>query len=619
MIGIQINGEFLELPVSTTTQIERNTPLTLGDEIIGEYSFPFVFKASPHNMRLCGFINELGTIKNSSNLKIEASYYENNFFAYKGTLVAEYVNTNLNRPGEGEISVYFLAGISSFYQQAKNVYLKDIDLGGDRSFQSLLFLYEAQSTWYKTSDQTDFVFAPIYNPGFLRIDVSTYSNGEPVPEDVMPNFMNKIIYYNNVVTLATLPNRYNLVPFIYLVYLIKRVFYAFNFTITGEILEDEDFKKIYVDNYQAVDWYSLDINATSSFNLKNHVPQEWTIASFLLNLAKRYALSFQIDLNNRICKIVQLNLLPVKAATKNFTKYSAANVKLTFLSDSKILGLSQKFDELDESFSEPDFTGLTRGEDVKYYSDLPAPDDKSAKHYHLVISRNQWFACTYDEGDDAGYIWSLLGDNIYDYEPDNKTDSIETEITTVNQILYTNWRPNSKALFPYVNRPGNSSIKTSQVIGQIPEVVPGFSFLPPTDTGYVNFGMRLLYYHGMQPDSYNDTSGVSVMYPFSSPHIYNTIGERVGNYSAAFIGLDFDNDVGIVSRFWLNWLKLLSSQEQISFTLLLKLHEYLQLQWEDVFLIRNVPYLLTKIQVDSPFTIDSQDCGKVQCEALRIG
>jgi hypothetical protein len=618
MIGIEINGEFLELPIGTSTQVERNTPLALGDELIGEYSFPFIFKASSHNMKLCGFINEVGIIKGTNNIKIEASYYESNFFAYKGTLVAEYVNTNFNRPEEGEISVYFLAGISSFYQQAKNVLLKDIDLGGDRVFSNLSILNEAQSTWTKTSDQTDYVFAPIYNPGFLRADVTKYTNGEDVPEDVQPNFMNKIIYYSSTVMLAIAPNQHTLVPFIYLTYLLKRVFLAFNITITGDILEDADFKKLFIDNYQAIDWSFADITTTTKFNLKNHVPQDWNVAGFLLNLAKRYAFSFQFDFNNRICKIVQVNTLPLKATKKDMTYSMAANVKLNFLSDRKICGLTQNFDELDEAISQPDLSNLTRGEDVNQYTDLPSPSDAYENYYCLVKSRNQWYACVYEEGTDPIYVWTLLGNNIYDYEPENQTDSIETDITTINQLLYTDWRPNSQALFPYVNRPGNANAKTSQFIGQIPEVVSGYYFMPPSDTGYINFGMRLLYFHGMQPDTYNTAGGISVKYPFASPHIFNTIGERVGNCSAAFSGFDYSSDIGIVNKFWLNWLKLLSSQEQIAFTLLLKLHEYLQLQWEDIILIKNVPYLLTKIVVESPFSTDSQDTGKVQCEALRI-
>jgi hypothetical protein len=618
MIGIKINNEFLELPIGTTTQVDRNTPLALGDEIIGEYSFPFIFKSSPHNMRLCGFINELGVIKNDSKIRIPAEYYENNFFAYKGILVAEYVQTNLNRPEEGEISAYFLTGISSFYQKAKNVLLKDINLGGDRISPALSFINTATATWTKTSEQTDYVFAPIYNPGFLRMDVSKYTNDEDVPEDVQSNFMNKIEYYGNTVSLAYLPNKSTLVPFIYLVYLIRQVFAAFNFTVTGEILEDSDFKKIFIDNYQAIDWFTLDLTAMVKFNLKSHVPVDWNVARFLLELAKRYAFSYQFDPNNSTCKIVQLNTLPIKQARRDFTYALAANVKLSFVSESKVYALTQEFDERDEAISAPDFTGLTRGLDVQSYLELPPAGGDYEKHYVLVRNTNQWYACKYEDGIDPVFVWALLGDNIYDYEPEKKTDAIPTEITTVSQILYTDWRPNSKALFPYVNRPGNAGIATSEFIINLPEIVPGYSLSPPSITGYIGFGMRLLYFHGMRPDQPREAGGISVNYPFASSHIYDMNGTKIGNYSAAYNGYDNNGEVGLVAMFWSNWLRLLSSQENGSFTLLLRLHEYLQLQWEDIILLRSVAYLVTRIQVNSPFSVDSQDCSKVQCEALRI-
>jgi hypothetical protein len=618
MIGIEIKGEFLELPVGTTTQVDRNTPLALGDEIIGEYSFPFTFKASPHNMRLCGFINELGVNK-SGIIKIAASYYENRFFAYKGTLVAEYAATNLNRPEEGEISVYFLAGISSFYQQAKNVLLKDIDLGGERLIPGLTFLQHAQSTWTKTSDESDYVFAPIYNPGFLRFDTTKYTNGDDVPEDVQPNFMNKIEYFMGETRLAVLPNINTMVPFIYLTYLLRRVFRQFGLTVTGDILQDPDFRKLFIDNYQALDWYSTAFNKEVKINLNRHVPQDWNVARFLLNLAKRYAFSYQFDFNNSTCRIVRLNEVPYKAARRDMTQKLRANIKLSFQTAQKIYGLIQKADEEDEMMSPPDLTEFKLSDPVMYVTDLPEPTEDNDNEARLVISTNQYYVCKYDQPSDPVFYWANVGDNIYDYEPKNQTDSIETEITTINQILYVGWRPNSKALFPCVKRPGNAGVATSQIEVQVPEI-PSVSFGKPSETGYTKFGMRLLYYHGMRFDTYEvSEGGTQVLYPFASPHIFDTLGIKVGNYSAAYSGYSgINQEAGLLSAFWYNWLKVLTSQEAASFTLLLKLHEYLQLQWEEILLLRNVPYILTRIQIDSPFNPDSRDCSAINCEALRI-
>src|SRR5688572_6975454 len=98
MIGIKVKGEYLDLSQQPRTQTERNTPLTAGDEILGEFTYPQNIPATERNMRLLGFITELGAVKTREKIKQDAEYEEYNMLLYKGTLVAEYVQADLNIP-----------------------------------------------------------------------------------------------------------------------------------------------------------------------------------------------------------------------------------------------------------------------------------------------------------------------------------------------------------------------------------------------------------------------------------------------------------------------------------------------------------------------------------------
>src|SRR5687768_12806781 len=132
MIGIKINGKYLDLAAGAATQTERNSPLLATDEILGEFNYPQNIPATEHNMVILGFITELGAVKTGKIKVTDVEYEEHNLLLYRGTLVAEYVNADLNAPERGQISVYFLTAISSFFSQARNVMLQQVDLGGLR-------------------------------------------------------------------------------------------------------------------------------------------------------------------------------------------------------------------------------------------------------------------------------------------------------------------------------------------------------------------------------------------------------------------------------------------------------------------------------------------------------
>jgi hypothetical protein len=215
---------------------------------------------------------------------------------------------------------------------------------------------------------------------------------------------------------------------------------------------------------------------------------------------------------------------------------------------------------------------------------LPPADAMYDNNIALLIPRNWWYVCAFNPDTEA-YEWQYLADNLYDYEPDLNNETIETSITPVSQSVVP-WRrlaPTEQlveGLFPHIEQEGNWPGK----IGQ-----------------FANWELRILYYHGLQPD------GTGQLYPFSSSHHYNMAAIKLASYS-----LTLTPPEGLVEKFWATWLKIVGSMESVDMILYINLKQYMELSWTDFILIRNVPFLLTQMTPRSPYN------GQLPVKALRI-
>ncbi|SKD10109.1 hypothetical protein SAMN05660461_6009 [Chitinophaga ginsengisegetis] len=594
MIGIFVNGRFLDIPPGATTSMERNTPLLLGDTVLGELMLPLTIPPTENNIIALGFITEPGKEKTATDVKVEAQYYEHGIFMYRGTLVVENTQTNLISTERGNISIYFLLSISDFYTRAAKVRLSDLNLGGLRQISN--FVDHVKATWSGTQAGFDYVFAPVSNDNFLP----------PNPDQEFPiydplyNCMNPIQVIDGTLTLSFFSwSELRLVPFMYFKFLLVKCFSHFGFTISGEILDDPDFNKIILLNYQSIYWGVWNTDNTQAvvfdpvqFDLKNHVPKDYSVTRFLIAAANFFGWSYQFDVIRKHCTLVPLARLLAQSSRKDFTNKCGPVLKSEFAKQQKVYGLKLNFDGADTTISKPDLSKIERRPDVPTVADLEPASLFNNGKAALVSTLNWWYICRYNE-DDKVYRWEFLGDNIYDYEPSGVTESIETAITPVSQRL-KDWRrmPDGsyiQALLPTVNQTGNWYGKTGE---------------------YSTWEMRILFYHGMQPD----VAASDKLYPFASSHNYNSRGQKVGNYSLSPNASD-----GVISRFWERWLKTLGSFEVVTFVLNLSMVEYMSLSWTDIILIRSVIYLPTQLNTGSPFlTYSGDDAGAVTVKALRV-
>ena len=217
MIELKINNETLDLFPCATTSIESASPFFSTDAIQGEYSLPVEFPWTGKNLRLLGYPNELPVIKDKTRI-LDVDYSENGLHFYKGTLVIEFVQGHLQGYGQGKISGYFLMGTSNFWQRIKNKKLRDLDLGGDREFawagydrNTDGFWKHIHDTWTATSDEMDYVFAPIVDEKW---------EGDESKAD----FINKLNIINGAVELHREKNWNTLVAHPYHIYILKQIF-----------------------------------------------------------------------------------------------------------------------------------------------------------------------------------------------------------------------------------------------------------------------------------------------------------------------------------------------------------------------------------------------------------
>lgn len=587
MLGIAINNEFLTLDPDTALEMERSNPfIQFGDEIQGDYSLPFNVKNTPVNLRLLQYA---GLIQSRmDNTGIDAKAYDSGLQHSIGKIKIEKPQHHLMNSKDGSISCYYLTGFSSFYQDIKNVKLRSINVGGDRTFawdspEIYTYLRNGNGFWghiHKVIDASpgsyDYAFYPVINREWA---------GQYVKSDVL-NLMEYSSGQINFSSLTTDKRWANaIVPFPYLQYVLKQAVAHIGWRIEGDIFQDADFKKVTLLNFRAIDWGFYNPFATTrsalarttiTFNLQDHLP-DMTIAAFLLAIKNRFGFWYDFD---RHSKVIRIKTLPDVAlgTVKNMSTYASPIVLKTVNEEKKTYALRNEFIG---NYSNPNLKAVTYKGELSFISNLPAAADTLYGNCYLIISENNYYICRQNE-DSQAWEWQLFAYNVSDYEPENANEDITTKATAVGSEKYDNYLD----LVPRFDLNG-------EWVGQTDE--------------QVSWNVHLLFYHGIRNNKSNQP------YPFASSGIYDSKGQPVANWSLAFVCKKFDGtDVGLYALNWKKLLDTLNSNETFEVTLNLPLTEYLQLQFDDIISINNVRMYITKIKSKIPYT------GSVTLECSRI-
>jgi hypothetical protein len=594
-LGIEIAGEKLQLFPGTEIELEEFNPFLQFTEegIKGGISAPFDTKNTPRNLRLLQYagIHQ----KKITSTGIDAMLYDGTNQASIGKVKIEKPTADLNNAADGRVSCYFLGSVSSFFQDIKDKKLREMNMGGVRSFEWDGLVTDTGTGFWRhihlvangAVNAYDYAFYPVMNSDWVEYDNSYPPEmnrmlWDPTITGAWP--AGKVQFPSNITEVDYDPaNR--IVPFPYLHYVLKQIFTTVGWTLHGEILDDATFKKITMLNFRAINW-AKEGNGTSSyypndpveFNLADHLPNK-TVSSFLIQLANRMGWFYHFERASKKCTIKFIK----DAATgtvKDLTEYADPVVTKNLLQNRVLYALRTndgigggRFDT-----SQIDYRGL---KDER--SDLPAADDTTAGQVWLVVGENNYYIC---ESDGTNFSWQVMSPNLFDYDPGNATEEITTEAGTVGvEVIDTTHYD----LVPRLDQQG--------------------IWVGHGDETEVDWGIHLLFNHGLV----DHTDGGGKKYCYASNHIYDANMNQVADWGLTFTCYKTDGtDVGLYATFWKAILELLKSQEEIDVTLNLPRHVYLNLDYTDQIVVAGVKMFMKKRTLKIPYKKN------LQLNCLRI-
>lgn len=591
MLAIKINNTFLDLPADMSLELERNNPF-LTDDIQGEFSLGLTLKYSETNYRLLQYIGNF--YKKNNKYTVDAQLYDNGSFRYGGKLVINQHQSNMNNVESTVWTGFFTMGSASFLQEIQDVLLQDVDLGGVRTFNftgynatdgSGGFFQHVHSA--RVPNALPYTFYPIHNikwfgnddydgNKFMNALATNGSNNFFGKPDNMGN-----VYYSNAASFC---------PAIYLSFLLERIFKNFGWQLSGDMLNDTGYQKLTIPSFQAIKWINfVDVLAAwlydpmpvIKFDLADHVPQDITIGSFLINLKNRFGWYFDFDSNSQTAYI-RANKNLVGGTVKDWTKFVQADYLAEYQDNQKVYSLINNIDSNDTLpiTKNIDESNLTR---VSKFSALPAAGKAYEGNIYFALFENNYYVCEYNTTTSI-WQWNIYANNIGDYTPTDNNDAIESDISTMPVALRTT-SGTVKALVPVCAQTGNYW---------------------NSKAGQQSFAVRFLFYHGMWPD----TNGVP--YPYASCHNMAITGTPTGEWVIPYRHQFASVNDGSYDYWWQAWLILLSIQDFRTFTLQLPVMELKKFNFSDTIYINNVSFIVRSIKELLPYK------GMVEMKMKRI-
>lgn len=602
MIGIEINNEFLDLPATIQLEIVRNSPYLNNDEIEGEYALPIAIPYSDNNYKILSYTGN--HYKTHTKEIINATLIVNGSVKYPGTLVIDGWEKNNNNPKSLSTKGIFTFSISSFFQQIKDKKLTDLTLGGTRTFSwTTNNPYDASNGFWQhlhsiAATPGDYTFVPIYNEGY-----GTIPGNIIIPSHKKMVWMNKLDMDNQTqLYFAYHKNAVTLTPSIKLNYVIKQLFEQFGWDIDGDIFSDSTFNKLYLQSFKAVYWcnYSTTSGAlitsplsTININLGEHMPPDYSIQNFIIDLKNRYGLAFIFDIATKKCSVKFLKNIANNATSIDLTKYAGAGVKSKFDKKIRVVGLQNNIDGADSYPTPLNAANLPTIPAVLNTAALPAVAGYDEGTFCYVFLNNSYYEIVTN---DAGTKeWQIAGDNIGDYLPIGYTETLDTNISTIPST-YIKYRTmfgftDYYGFFPTCNQLGNWY--------QNKEDNP--------------FGLRTILCYGLQNDVKEDgTNAGSVGYPYASAHSTDNFGNELTTWSNVYERQYSTINNGIYKTWFTEWIKFYKQIDERTYVLKLPFYMLQGIFWENIIIIHNVQFLIKKMKYILPYT------GMVEVELLKI-
>jgi len=597
MTGLAINGEFLDLPPNVMLEIERNSPYLNNDQIDGEYSLPVAIPYTDKNFRLLGYTGN--HYKQHEKQTITAELYGGGGSIFIGTLVVDGYERNANVNGSILTNAIFTFALSSFFQSIKGKKLSDLELGGIRTFSWTGFApYDSSGGFWQHAHDTfahfadhDYTFPPIKNE-----DYGYYLGNDGSPEFKNIKWMNKLQTGHSLPYLEQELNIASLCPGVKVTFILNSIFTEMGWKLQGEVMEDDTFKKLILQSFRGVYWcdytavglLTVITKGSVDVDLREHMPPDYTIQSFIIDLKNRYGLAFVFDLNERVCTLKFMKNIAANGEARDFTQWAHATVKAKFEA-AKIIDLRNTIDTQDKFPVPIENHDIPTTPAVMGKDNLVDPNTVDEGTFCFVRKENTWYQAVTNP-DATSLEWLRAGDNIGDYFVLDAKETFQTEISTF-AIGWIEYRFNFFGQIPICLQNGNWKQN-----GTITPWKP-----------------RMLLYHGMQYDQYVDyTDTGKQLYPMASVSNLDNYGNDLGGWSNVYEFNDGTNETGLVKAQWEEWLKFYSKSDLRTFTFNLPLYLLYTVMWEDIINIHSAKFLIKRMRYNIPYD------GKVEMDLLKI-
>ena len=317
---------------------------------------------------------------------------------------------------EGKYEAYLGAGLYEFGKLVEGKLLSDIDLGGERTWQT-------KSNWQYPAD--DFCLFPVLNTGF-------YGDDENIQGPLADQFMSQNYGYQNYYemgtgVLQTTQNATSVIsPFPFIGYLLKQIFKHVNYSITeNEFDENPQLVKkcLYTNNSiiklnytltQQVWFFQAPTRELNTWEINKIIP-EIDILDFLIGLQNDLNITFEFNPRNREVKILdrekRMNMSPSRLLLDKIVPKSTS---LKLSKDKLGIEMVPDFDTNDEYFTENNSWAEIKDDDfikktVATVDDLPEPGE--ADEIRFVESQDTYYKWTeIEETDDDGNVTNTFWD-----------------------------------------------------------------------------------------------------------------------------------------------------------------------------------------------------------------
>jgi hypothetical protein len=585
MINVLLNsGARISVPENVTMEIERSSPFfSSNDEWVGERSTPITIPYTKNNALSLGYPFNFYTKRIK---KIDdADLYDGTVYRQRGKLITESGLIDQNHLERSELRGYFVFALSNFYQTIKDKKLRSLSMGGKRSFNwttnnpndnSGGFWQYVHGTW---DGAKDFLVAPIRNDDFDEPTVIDLPIGNDV---VIPcDWMNRLgddrkLNYNLNLFQDTL------CPQIHIKYLIEQIFKEHGYTVEFDV-GDEQWEKMFMVslipfnwvNYSVTnDWPAIAANPKPLIDvyLNEHLPDK-TISDFIFHFGNRYGWRFLVNDNLKICRVKsKRNIL--KGTVKDWTKYMASSFETDSSEAEKVIAFKNEIDGGDSMPLTPEFEGKVKLGDYYSFIDLPAANGVNYGQYAYTFVENSYWIVSKDDNNQT-YFWSFFGDNVFNYEPTNATDTISTTVSTlpVSRVIYLN-------------------ISNTDYFGIFPVM---------KQRKLTDFGFRTLFYYGMVDDVLANGNAGGGEYPHLTCLHFAPGDVPDALWSNIYVH-DFNNQKrGIIDYWFKDWVDILKQGETIKLMMNLPRQDLFAFEWDNIILLKNIPFLVKGIVEPVPY------------------